>query len=547
VNENIFSIRIEEPTVPPDNLRENPLLDDAFNAPTPASPSSPSPASTPVDMRTNPLLDEALGVLSVPLTVTIPPPSPPSASKEPDQDLESRILAEAERRIGEVDMTGYTDDQWLALSRLLIAEVRAEMMSQSGTRNTPPSGGPLPAPAPPPSPIPTPPSSAGSTADLVYRRRQEVDLAASEESVNNRIMENLGLTIDELRAYLEGLSPERRAVYDQQIDAEMAQRHYQRIVEDGPVGGQYPPSPPSSEVVDPSVPQPAGPAGESSQPPSASKSGKKKLPLPPSARPQKGMAGRMADRAGARAMTRNFGAAAGEVSGALGAAAGPLGLGLAAFGAAKDGFVQGVQTMTQSAKMVAGNDGFGLIKQSGDVLVSAWHDMTVAFVNRGKQLANYDGNLAAARAEDQVRRLEADIREAKATGQQTAELTTVLSKLEVGFQDAMLPVKNLMTRMLINVGQPMTEKMGDLANMVSVGVAGFDVLNETVARFVADNLEFFQMGSTLFPAVLAWFNITLKDKDKKPGPDIDSLWRPFLAMGKQNSVQPPQMPIFGGI
>lgn len=90
-------------------------------------------------------------------------------------------------------------------------------------------------------------------------------------------------------------------------------------------------------------------------------------------------------------------------------------------------------------------------------LVSATHSLIETFINRGKELSSYNGQLAVANAMANARSTMADIREARELGPGTAKLTTASSDIWIEIRDMMLPMKKAVVENLANAVQGISD------------------------------------------------------------------------------------------
>jgi hypothetical protein len=173
-----------------------------------------------------------------------------------------------------------------------------------------------------------------------------------------------------------------------------------------------------------------------------------------------GMIGRVA---GTRAAGQGVGAAAGAVTKG-GEASQVMGLVQSVMGLADESknlmrdivgkpFADSAKKL-QMGKSVVQNDANGLIQQL-DVLPEgvkkfsqALKDLTGAVVDRGRELSGYNGNLAQSYAENDVKKLFADIRESNYLGKSYSAVNDKATDAETKFMDAMNPVKDALARIL---------------------------------------------------------------------------------------------------
>ena len=72
-----------------------------------------------------------------------------------------------------------------------------------------------------------------------------------------------------------------------------------------------------------------------------------------------------------------------------------------------------------------------------------------AFADRGRELSAYDGRLAAATANADVRRMQGDIREAKALGEKMSRMIEKQAEMEDTLREMLLPIKEFILDVLL--------------------------------------------------------------------------------------------------
>lgn len=149
---------------------------------------------------------------------------------------------------------------------------------------------------------------------------------------------------------------------------------------------------------------------------------------------------------------------------------GPMGQVQAVMDGVEKGFKfagRAAQAMGEAAQRTAGNDGLGLFRQATDAAADGLEEIPVvgkataaglravgtaltaakdaadAFAARGKELAQYDGNIAAAAAMQDVTRQLSDIREAQQLGPQYAKMIEAQTRFEETLKAGLLPLKEL--------------------------------------------------------------------------------------------------------
>jgi hypothetical protein len=142
---------------------------------------------------------------------------------------------------------------------------------------------------------------------------------------------------------------------------------------------------------------------------------------------------------------------------------------------------KGAQYLGAQTRALAGNDGIGLISNAADRAADQLDKIPIvgkamaaavqatieplrqldqasrAFVARGHELAQYDERLSLATAMAEVRQVKADIREAERTGGAVARVVDAQSRLDVAFQDALVPLKTVVA-----------DRLADLTNKVTL-------------------------------------------------------------------------------
>ena len=183
-----------------------------------------------------------------------------------------------------------------------------------------------------------------------------------------------------------------------------------------------------------------------------------------------------------------------------------------------------VSYMGDAAVKVAGNDGFGVLIQSADAAAGAMSKIPVvggilaagfdlagtsvkafsgalsAFTNRGRELAMYNGQIAGAVANAQVVKLMADIREANINSARYSQLILDQARLEVKFQEALQPLKEMFMDLLSNnmtaieggiqIASNLLQQLFTYVKILAKGVAKFahlDVLVDMAEAMAAIN------------------------------------------------------------
>lgn len=132
----------------------------------------------------------------------------------------------------------------------------------------------------------------------------------------------------------------------------------------------------------------------------------------------------------------------------------------------------GIEELGKTSQAVARNDGLGAVtgatkaasegieklglagKVVGESLKTVAVGLEVfektlhAFTDRGRELGKYDGRIASATAQADVRKIMADMSEAKRLGAQYARLIESQSRMEARLQETLLPIKEKMMQLL---------------------------------------------------------------------------------------------------
>lgn len=129
-----------------------------------------------------------------------------------------------------------------------------------------------------------------------------------------------------------------------------------------------------------------------------------------------------------------------------------------------------------------------------------------AINQRGRELAAYDGRLAATSAMADVRSMRADMREANRLGGGMSSIMDSSSRLENSIRELMLPVKEK----IVNVIAPVMERIADRAEtavkvveIIPIALqTGIEALGQTVKLNVSDAKETVKNGLTEIKDVL---------------------------------------------
>jgi len=231
-----------------------------------------------------------------------------------------------------------------------------------------------------------------------------------------------------------------------------------------------------------------------------------------------GAAGEAASAVGGKAASA-LGGEAMAMGGRLAAAAGPAGVALAAAALAAGAVTDGLKDMQQSvhnagdaAKSLAGNDALGMLQAGTEQYAKTVEKIPIfgkvmaeqarlitgtaaefaavvdSIVQRGRQIAMYDGQLARASAEADVRKLQGDIRESRRISSEVSQLIEAQSRTEVAFQDAIAPLKALIAGELAKV-----------MTVVAMGVENMALIVNTLDRLKMTPERLMKLITDLFP------------------------------------------------
>ena len=213
----------------------------------------------------------------------------------------------------------------------------------------------------------------------------------------------------------------------------------------------------------------------------------------------------------------------------------------------------GFRAAGKAAASLAGNDGMALLSQASEgvagalekipivgeafaetvraatAAVTAFRTAADAFVARGRELQGYNGDLAAANATADTRKLLADIREAGTIGKSTAGLTDSMSRIDVAFQDALGPLKDQVAALLDQVAKPVAE----LAEAAGTVVELAEALGEPIRAAVgvvgdaeqAGLIDLIRASTFTSRLLIMW----LKGQDKEDEPDVNAILGDILA------------------
>lgn len=157
-------------------------------------------------------------------------------------------------------------------------------------------------------------------------------------------------------------------------------------------------------------------------------------------------------------------------------------------------------------------------------LVVATHQLVDAFIERGKELAQYSGKLSEAEAITDVRTTMADIREAQELEDPVARMTLSANEIWLEIRDLLLPIKRVVAGMLAN-------RLETIERALDVGLKPLLIMVEVLGTLVAemDNLTHGRVGKigdeiAKLPERIAK---ALKD-DQDPGDELEAFARGML-------------------
>lgn len=213
-----------------------------------------------------------------------------------------------------------------------------------------------------------------------------------------------------------------------------------------------------------------------------------------------------------------FDAAAGRAIGAgasaIGKLAGPVGLAQVAFEMVTGkirGLGDAAQAAANSTKALARNDLIEAIKPSvegvavtlekvqslgvvgkvaGESLrsfmkgIDAARDTVRAFVDRGKELQQFDARIAIANARADIRSINADAREARRMGEALGKLTDAQSRFDTELRELMLPIKENLVEILAFLADNGADLLALLKGPIQEKIEGIRVILTVIERGV---------------------------------------------------------------
>ncbi len=199
------------------------------------------------------------------------------------------------------------------------------------------------------------------------------------------------------------------------------------------------------------------------------------------------------------------------------------------------------QKAAEQVGMLAKNDWRGMLESIPAIppgmkkMVGALDDATEAIIARGKELKNYDANLAQAAAQADQRKFMADMREANRTGESVGNLIDTKSRFETGIQDAFAPVKDGVARIL-NTLLVLVEKTGILEVLQVTGeLIGAALSN--ISDFVTGRWD--KIIERMFEALPERIADAITGKNKKQAKDyFKEVWDNADKLNEGREVQP---------
>lgn len=156
--------------------------------------------------------------------------------------------------------------------------------------------------------------------------------------------------------------------------------------------------------------------------------------------------------------------------------------------------------------------------------VNALNQVTDAFVKRGKELSKYNGGLAEANAQADVRRLLADIRESEKLGPELARLTKSSSEIEALQTELMLFLKGELVSALLEIVEP----IGDIAKSIKpilkeiLGISGEVKVLAGIVK-VTPAVRVLKMINLVIEAIEYWLPWLQEASASEPSTLIDGL------------------------
>lgn len=207
------------------------------------------------------------------------------------------------------------------------------------------------------------------------------------------------------------------------------------------------------------------------------------------------MVGRVAGTRAAGTAAKGAGAAEGGSSQVMGLVQSVMGMADETKNLIKDivgkPFADSAKKM-EMGRSVVKNDANGLIQQI-DMLPDgvkkfsqALQSLTTAVVDRGRELSNYNGNLAQSYGQNDVKKMMADIRESNYLGQSYSRVNDASTNFETKFMDAMNPVKDALATILAEI----LEKLNSFLDVVQDNIEYVVIASEAAVltyQFLSGN------------------------------------------------------------
>ncbi len=157
---------------------------------------------------------------------------------------------------------------------------------------------------------------------------------------------------------------------------------------------------------------------------------------------------------------------------------------------------------------------------------SAAGDALDALAKRGRELAQYNGPIAAASANADIRSLMAQVREGGELGAKYAELIDRQSKMEDAISEELVPIRETLLTLvnrLLELGVPFLanclEALNNLIESVSLGLARSESIDKAVARIRATMEERGDPAGDIFNEwIRAGHPFSMRDVEKVPAP-----------------------------
>lgn len=279
-----------------------------------------------------------------------------------------------------------------------------------------------------------------------------------------------------------------------------------------------------------------------------------------------GMGGGAGAAAGAGAAGAGAGGAAAGGAGAMAgmggmmAAAGPIGAAVALAEVASrkmagtvDGVRESLEGFGKQAQMLARNEHMAMFTTATEGAAKALEEIPIAgkvwaaelrlatapvrvfgdtvnaFVDRAREISQYNGQLAGATAMADVRRLMADIKEANEVGPEMARLVDSQARFEVALRDLLLPIKEVIVGVLANALEKIAGTM-----------EGISAKSEAMVAVMTGILEVINLVKNFNPKAAAEKTqqvlddirkLTTRIAEKDDIKDADALFGNLLALG----------------